>query len=268
MVSEEECYRTIERGGYYVICPMLPELRARMRRGAVARRPSTRRPTSPLDDARARARCSAAVHDRRWPAPRLSTHEDLTRLRHAAGDHPAEPRSSRALDRLLRARARAHRPELRSAAERHLLRASSACARPTCTWACDGVRLRRAGRADPGARRRRCSRAQRPDRVLILGDTNSGLAAIVAARMGIPVFHMEAGNRCYDDRVPEEVNRRVIDHCSTVLMPYTRAQQGEPGARGHRARAHLRDRQPDPARCSRRHRGRDRRERRARAAAA
>lgn len=61
----------------------------------------------------------------------------------------------------------------------------------------------------------------RPDRVLILGDTTSGLAAIAAARRRIPVFHMEAGNRCYDDRVPEEVNRRVIDHCSAVLMPYT-----------------------------------------------
>ncbi|MGD9906502.1 MAG: non-hydrolyzing UDP-N-acetylglucosamine 2-epimerase [Vicinamibacterales bacterium] len=61
----------------------------------------------------------------------------------------------------------------------------------------------------------------RPDRVLILGDTNSGLAALVAARLGIPVFHMEAGNRCYDDRVPEEINRRVIDHSSTILMPYT-----------------------------------------------
>ena len=61
----------------------------------------------------------------------------------------------------------------------------------------------------------------KPDRVMILGDTNSGLAAIVAARRGIPVFHLEAGNRCYDDRVPEEINRRIIDHCSTVLMPYT-----------------------------------------------
>lgn len=61
----------------------------------------------------------------------------------------------------------------------------------------------------------------RPDKVLVLGDTNSGLSAIVAARMGIPVYHMEAGNRCYDNRVPEEINRRVIDHSSTVLMPYT-----------------------------------------------
>ena len=63
--------------------------------------------------------------------------------------------------------------------------------------------------------------AERPDRLLVLGDTNSGLAAIVAKRMSIPVYHMEAGNRCYDDRVPEEVNRRIIDHCSDILMPYT-----------------------------------------------
>ncbi len=61
----------------------------------------------------------------------------------------------------------------------------------------------------------------RPDRLLILGDTNSGLSAIVARRLGIPVFHMEAGNRCFDFRVPEEANRRIIDHVSNVLMPYT-----------------------------------------------
>src|SRR5215217_3185510 len=61
----------------------------------------------------------------------------------------------------------------------------------------------------------------KPDKVLILGDTNSALTAIAAARRGIPVFHMEAGNRCFDDRVPEEVNRRIIDHSSTYLLPYT-----------------------------------------------
>jgi len=61
----------------------------------------------------------------------------------------------------------------------------------------------------------------KPDRILILGDTNSALSAVIAARRGIPVYHMEAGNRCYDDRVPEEVNRRIIDHSSTYLMPYT-----------------------------------------------
>lgn len=63
--------------------------------------------------------------------------------------------------------------------------------------------------------------SERPDRLLILGDTNSGLTAIIARRLGIPVYHMEAGNRCFDDRVPEEVNRRVIDHSSSILLPYT-----------------------------------------------
>ena len=62
---------------------------------------------------------------------------------------------------------------------------------------------------------------QRPERVLILGDTNSGLVAFNCKRRGVLVYHMEAGNRCFDDRVPEEVNRRVIDHCSSVLLPYT-----------------------------------------------
>jgi UDP-N-acetylglucosamine 2-epimerase (non-hydrolysing) len=64
-------------------------------------------------------------------------------------------------------------------------------------------------------------RTEKPDRLLLLGDTNSALSAIVSKRLGIPVFHMEAGNRCYDDRVPEEVNRRIIDHSSDVLLPYT-----------------------------------------------
>ena len=64
-------------------------------------------------------------------------------------------------------------------------------------------------------------RDEMPDKLLLLGDTNSSLSAIPAKRLGIPVYHMEAGNRCYDDRVPEEVNRRIIDHCSDVLMPYT-----------------------------------------------
>jgi UDP-N-acetylglucosamine 2-epimerase (non-hydrolysing) len=63
--------------------------------------------------------------------------------------------------------------------------------------------------------------AERPDRFLVLGDTNSSLAAVIAKRLAVPVYHMEAGNRCYDDRVPEEVNRRIIDHCSDILLPYT-----------------------------------------------
>jgi UDP-N-acetylglucosamine 2-epimerase (non-hydrolysing) len=60
-----------------------------------------------------------------------------------------------------------------------------------------------------------------PDAVLVLGDTNSCLAAISAKRLKIPVFHMEAGNRCFDERVPEEINRRIIDHISDINMPYS-----------------------------------------------
>ncbi|THF73365.1 non-hydrolyzing UDP-N-acetylglucosamine 2-epimerase [Cohnella fermenti] len=64
-------------------------------------------------------------------------------------------------------------------------------------------------------------RREKPDRVLVLGDTNSALCALVAERMGIPVAHMEAGNRCFDLSVPEEKNRRVIDAVSTINLPYT-----------------------------------------------
>lgn len=62
---------------------------------------------------------------------------------------------------------------------------------------------------------------EKPDKVLILGDTNSGLSAILAERMGIPVIHMEAGNRCFDLEVPEEKNRRIIDAISSFNLPYT-----------------------------------------------
>lgn len=62
---------------------------------------------------------------------------------------------------------------------------------------------------------------ERPDAVLILGDTNSSLAAYSAKRRRVPVFHMEAGNRCFDERVPEEINRRIVDHISDVNLPYS-----------------------------------------------
>jgi len=64
-------------------------------------------------------------------------------------------------------------------------------------------------------------RKVQPDAVLILGDTNSCLAAIAAKRLKIPVFHMEAGNRCFDQRVPEEINRRIVDHISDINLPYS-----------------------------------------------
>ena len=60
-----------------------------------------------------------------------------------------------------------------------------------------------------------------PDAMLVLGDTNSCLAAIAAKRRKIAVFHMEAGNRCFDERVPEEINRKIVDHISDINMPYS-----------------------------------------------
>jgi len=61
----------------------------------------------------------------------------------------------------------------------------------------------------------------KPDKVLILGDTNTSLCAIIVERLGYPVYHMEAGNRCFDMKVPEEVNRRIIDQASSFNLPYT-----------------------------------------------
>ena len=63
--------------------------------------------------------------------------------------------------------------------------------------------------------------SEQPDALLILGDTNSCLAVIPAKRRKIPIFHMEAGNRCFDQRVPEEINRRIVDHTADVNMTYS-----------------------------------------------
>ena len=62
---------------------------------------------------------------------------------------------------------------------------------------------------------------EKPDAVLILGDTNSSIACIIAKRLKIPIFHMEAGNRCFDLNVPEEINRRIIDHVADFNLVYT-----------------------------------------------
>jgi len=78
---------------------------------------------------------------------------------------------------------------------------------------------------------------EKPDRLLVLGDTNSALSAIAAKRLGITVMHLEAGNRCFDDRVPEEINRRIVDHSSDLWLSYTERsranllREGIPGQR-------------------------------------
>ena len=60
-----------------------------------------------------------------------------------------------------------------------------------------------------------------PDCILILGDTNSCLSALSAKRLKIPIFHLEAGNRCFDQNVPEEINRKIVDHISDINLTYT-----------------------------------------------
>lgn len=86
---------------------------------------------------------------------------------------------------------------------------------------------------------------EQPDAVLIYGDTNSGLSVIPAKRRKIPVFHMEAGNRCFDQRVPEELNRKVIDHLSDVNMVLTEharrylLAEGLPGDRIFKVGSHM-----------------------------
>ncbi len=62
---------------------------------------------------------------------------------------------------------------------------------------------------------------EKPDALLVLGDTNSALSAISAKRLKIPIFHLEAGNRCFDQNVPEEINRKIVDHISDINLPYT-----------------------------------------------
>jgi len=62
---------------------------------------------------------------------------------------------------------------------------------------------------------------ENPDALLLLGDTNSCLSAIAAKRRKIPIFHMEAGNRCFDERTPEEINRKIVDHVSDINLPYS-----------------------------------------------
>lgn len=62
---------------------------------------------------------------------------------------------------------------------------------------------------------------ERPEALLVLGDTNSCLSVIPAKKRHIPIFHMEAGNRCFDERVPEEINRKIVDHVADINMPYS-----------------------------------------------
>ena len=86
---------------------------------------------------------------------------------------------------------------------------------------------------------------EKPEAMLVLGDTNSCLAVIPAKRRKIPIFHMEAGNRCFDQRVPEETNRRIVDHTADVNLTYSSHRSRVSAARGPAAGPGHQDRQPD-----------------------
>ncbi|MEI2622719.1 MAG: UDP-N-acetylglucosamine 2-epimerase [Giesbergeria sp.] len=75
-----------------------------------------------------------------------------------------------------------------------------------------------------------------PEALLVLGDTNSCMAVLPAKRRKVPVFHMEAGNRCFDQRVPEEINRRIVDHTADINLTYSTHRPRLPAARGPAAR--------------------------------
>ena len=150
--------------------------------------------------------------------PREET-ESRDRRRYPAGDHPAVARDG-AAGRALRSCARAHRPELRLRAERDLLRGSRRSASPT-TSSMPPAATRPRRSATSSSPSDRVLAAEQPEAMLILGDTNSCLAVIPAKRRKIPIFHMEAGNRCFDQRVPEETNRRIVDHTADVNLTYS-----------------------------------------------
>ena len=251
LVSEEEAYRTTERAGHYVIQPALPELRTRIhapaldgeyssrRRGRHRRGPLrlwSRRPTSSMrrwagwtELPRRLTACAREGHDRRGDA---------------SGADPAVPGVRTNRDKPESSTGSSTPDRITTRGSRTSSSRSSACPRPTRISASEPN-----GSASRSARS--CSRSEdellefAPDALLILGDTNSGLSAIAAVRNGIPVFHMEAGNRCYDQRVPEERNRSLIDHISDWLLPYTPRSREYLLAEGYPARADHSLGQPD-----------------------
>ena len=147
--------------------------------------------------------CSTRDNPDQYPerVAEASRHEGDDDRRHPAGDHPAVP-GDRPARRTRRPRAGAHRAELRLRAQPGLLRRTSGCGRPTTSSSVDTSSLGTRARRDADRRPSEVLRAERPDAVLVLGDTNSCIAAVMAKRMRIPVYHMEAGNRCFDENVP------------------------------------------------------------------
>lgn len=146
----------------------------------------------------------------------------MTRVLTFAGTRPELIRLSRVIDRLSRTvdHRLVHTGQNHDRRLREVIFEDLALPRPDHQLAIDTSSL---GRALAGvlAGAEEVITAERPDAVLVLGDTNSCLAALMARRMRVPVYHMEAGNRCYDLNVPEETNRTLVDHISDFHLVYT-----------------------------------------------
>ena len=221
LLSEEEATRT-DRRPRGLLRAAADASRARRTRSTSPRSSAT---TAPSDALMTPRRARALPRDQASPtsSARATWRPRVTKVLTLLGTRPEIIRLSRVIARARRDRATTCSctpARTTTTASPACSSARWACASPTSTWACAApASPTRSARCSPSAEE--LFRAEKPDTVLILGDTNTGLAAFVAKRMGIRVCHMEAGNRCFDDRVPEEVNRRVIDHSSSVLMPYT-----------------------------------------------
>ncbi len=222
LISDEESYRTVHGAeGYYALRPMLPEVA-----GDLAVEPVLKAEYSSADNLMAASEVVGYLADACAGGRRRVLSGSVTgdmKVITILGTRPEIIRLRCVID------------VLDDSCDHLLVHTGQNFDHRLSQLFFDELRPARAG-LPPGGARGRLRGADRPDRLASRSPVRRAAAGraprarrhqlgteprVVAKRMGISVFHMEAGNRCYDDRVPEEVNRRVIDHSSSVLMPYT-----------------------------------------------
>ncbi len=167
-------------------------------------------------------RAGRRAHEREHPSRSSPTTEDPHRHRQPAAVRQGRGGLTEAARSQHRGGAGPHRPAFRRRAFRRLLRRARACRPPTGSWRSRSARTPRRRRGC-SPRSNRCSHEMHPDAVLVYGDTNSTLAgALAGAQAGVPVAHVEAGMRSFDRSMPEELNRVLTDHASSLLLCSTR----------------------------------------------